>query len=164
MGGRGLNTGFMDGDEPQLRSRSPFWTPPGSPRPVLSAPEHLLVNGRHQESLPREFFCPITHDVMTEPVVAMDGHTYERAAIERWFLEGKSTSPKTGEQMLGTTLTPNHAMRAQIMTESERRAPKAGQVRMLAEGCWGAPVLALRRSLVALQMSWLNSKTDRFEP
>lgn len=30
------------------------------------------------------FVCPITHSVMTDPVVSADGHTYERAAIARW--------------------------------------------------------------------------------
>jgi len=33
---------------------------------------------------PPEFYCPITHEVMVDPVVAQDGHTYERQAIEEW--------------------------------------------------------------------------------
>jgi len=38
------------------------------------------------ETAPAEFFCPITQDVMREPVCTVDGHTYERIAIERWFV------------------------------------------------------------------------------
>jgi hypothetical protein len=34
---------------------------------------------------PNEFFCPISFEMMSEPVVASDGHTYERLDIERWF-------------------------------------------------------------------------------
>lgn len=30
---------------------------------------------------------------LVDPVVAADGFTYERASIERWFREGKRTSP-----------------------------------------------------------------------
>jgi hypothetical protein len=29
--------------------------------------------------------CPITHHLMTEPVVADDGHTYQQHAIEEWI-------------------------------------------------------------------------------
>ena len=28
------------------------------------------------------FLCPITHEVMADPVIAPDGITYDRAAIE----------------------------------------------------------------------------------
>ena len=41
---------------------------------------------------PNEFLCPITQDVMIDPVVASDGHSYERTAIaailERGSLPG----------------------------------------------------------------------------
>ena len=38
------------------------------------------------DNAPPELICPITHELMTEdPVLAADGVTYERAAIENWF-------------------------------------------------------------------------------
>jgi hypothetical protein len=40
------------------------------------------------------FHCPITLDLMVDPVVASDGFTYERAAIEKW-IKIKGTSPFT---------------------------------------------------------------------
>ena len=33
---------------------------------------------------------------MQDPVLAGDGFSYERAAIEDWFAKGHRTSPKTG--------------------------------------------------------------------
>jgi uncharacterized protein len=33
---------------------------------------------------------------MENPVIAADGHSYERGAIERWFSTGHNTSPLTG--------------------------------------------------------------------
>ncbi|KAL0048081.1 hypothetical protein WJX82_007291 [Trebouxia sp. C0006] len=39
------------------------------------------------------FRCPITKAVMVEPVIAADGHTYERAAMQHW-LQHHPTSPK----------------------------------------------------------------------
>ena len=43
---------------------------------------------------PQEFVCPITHELMESPVVAQDGFTYEKDAIEDW-MRHKKTSPKT---------------------------------------------------------------------
>ena len=39
--------------------------------------------------------CPITMDLLLDPVFTCDGHTFERLAIERWF-ETHRTSPLTG--------------------------------------------------------------------
>ena len=45
-----------------------------------------------------EFLCPITYELLREPVVALDGHTYEKSAIEKW-LKSHHTSPRSGEIM-----------------------------------------------------------------
>ena len=42
--------------------------------------------------------CPISHEIMVDPVVAADGHTYEREALARWLSE-KNSSPLTGQPM-----------------------------------------------------------------
>ena len=60
-----------------------------------------------------DFICPITTEVMSDPVMAADGHAYERTAIERW-LATKSTSPMTGEELGNTGLFPNHILRRMI--------------------------------------------------
>ena len=48
---------------------------------------------------PPEFCCPISLQLMEDPVLASDGHAYERAEIEQWFASN-SRSPVTG-QVLG---------------------------------------------------------------
>ena len=50
---------------------------------------------------------------MKEPVIAADGHTYERAAIEAWLLHN-STSPVTGDSLLHMRLVPNILIRSLI--------------------------------------------------
>ncbi|EKX45487.1 hypothetical protein GUITHDRAFT_53147, partial [Guillardia theta CCMP2712] len=45
---------------------------------------------------PADFLCPISMEVMKDPVIAMDGHSYERQNIERW-LEDHNTSPLTNQ-------------------------------------------------------------------
>lgn len=42
--------------------------------------------------------CPITKDIFLDPVVAEDGHIYERTAIEKWF-KTHSISPMTGTKI-----------------------------------------------------------------
>ena len=51
--------------------------------------------------------------LMDDPVVAADGHTYNRKDIEDWFKE-HNTSPNTGEEFESKALFPNIGMRKQI--------------------------------------------------
>ena len=45
---------------------------------------------------------------MKEPVLAADGHTYERVCIEQWMATGRTSSPMTSEELSSTQLFPNH--------------------------------------------------------
>ncbi|KXZ45622.1 hypothetical protein GPECTOR_52g24 [Gonium pectorale] len=65
------------------------------------------------------FLCPITHDVMADPVIATDGYSYDRTAITTW-LARHETSPLTNARMPGATLIPNHALRSAIMEWKQR--------------------------------------------
>ena len=55
--------------------------------------------------------CPITQDVMIDPVLGIDGHTYERTAIER-SLQIKNESPLTRIPMSINDLKPNYGIKA----------------------------------------------------
>jgi len=63
---------------------------------------------------PNEFLCPITGEIMVDPVTTSGGHTYEWSAISRWFREGNNTDPKTGLKLNNNILYPNHALRSAI--------------------------------------------------
>ena len=73
-----------------------------------------------EEEMPVEFVCPITLAGLVDPVVAADGHTYEREAILRWF-RSNATSPKTREPLRARAVVPNHAVRTQIAAWREAR-------------------------------------------
>jgi hypothetical protein len=60
------------------------------------------------------FECPITSELLHDPVIADDGHSYERTAIESWFATGNRTSPVTGQRLESLVLRPNHALRSAI--------------------------------------------------
>ena len=60
--------------------------------------------------LPR---CPITLDIMTDPVMDCNGHTFERIAIEAWY-RTHDTSPVTGATVINKSLTPNYAIKQML--------------------------------------------------
>ncbi|XP_029951332.1 WD repeat, SAM and U-box domain-containing protein 1 isoform X2 [Salarias fasciatus] len=63
---------------------------------------------------PDEFLCPITRELMREPVIAADGYSYEREAIESWINTKNRSSPMTNLPLLTTLLTPNHTLKMAI--------------------------------------------------
>jgi Mg-chelatase subunit ChlD len=65
------------------------------------------------DSIPDEYKCPIGMDLMTDPVIGSDGHTYERSNIEHW-LQSNSDSPMTRQSMALADLKPNFALRSAI--------------------------------------------------
>lgn len=68
---------------------------------------------------PREFVCPITLSRMIDPVVASDGHSYERAAILSVLESGSGRSPLTREELRASVVIPNHALRRRIREYDE---------------------------------------------
>lgn len=57
--------------------------------------------------------CPITGEIMLDPVIIGSGHSYERIAIEKWF-ETHNTCPKSNEILTNKTITINFALRSII--------------------------------------------------
>ena len=76
------------------------------------------------------FVCPITLEVMRDPVVAADGHSYERRAIEAWFAEGKSRSPVTNLHLPHSHLNENRALRKVIAAAATSTAPLANDAQV----------------------------------
>jgi hypothetical protein len=64
-------------------------------------------------SIPNEFMCPISMDLMTDPVIGSDGHTYERTAITEWLAK-QNISPLTRQTMTLADIHPNFALRGAI--------------------------------------------------
>jgi Mg-chelatase subunit ChlD len=64
-------------------------------------------------AFPSEFMCPISMDLMTDPVIGNDGHTYEKTAITEWLIN-HSVSPLTRRPMTLQDIQPNFALRGAI--------------------------------------------------
>jgi hypothetical protein len=111
---RGLHLGDLDVDElQQLNS-----TIQEASRLVQQAlerreAEEVVATGQNK------FVCPIGIELLKDPVVAADGHTYERDKIEAWFASPQFAgrpvkSPMTNIQLDDTKLIPNHALKSVI--------------------------------------------------
>lgn len=60
-----------------------------------------------------EFFCPISQELLQDPVLACDGHVYEQTHIKRWLVDN-NTSPITGAALKTKDLTPVFAIKKQL--------------------------------------------------
>ena len=61
------------------------------------------------ESTNEVFCCPISGALMKDPVIAPDGHSYDRHSIIQW-LANKAESPITRQPMTAQDLKPNRAL------------------------------------------------------
>ena len=78
-----------------------------------ATPEEAERLATEDDDVPDQFVCPITAEIMSDPVCLSDGFTYERAAIAQW-LESHDTSPKTGATLESKMLFPNTSLRITI--------------------------------------------------
>ncbi|KAK8926049.1 U-box domain-containing protein 19 [Platanthera zijinensis] len=58
-----------------------------------------------------EFRCPISLELMKDPVTVSTGQTYDRPSILRWMKSGNQTCPITGEKLSSSVLIPNSVVR-----------------------------------------------------
>ncbi|XP_061367353.1 U-box domain-containing protein 4-like isoform X2 [Gastrolobium bilobum] len=80
--------------------------------------EHLVMLKQAQssipESVPADFCCPLSLELMTDPVIVSSGQTYERAFIKNWIDLGLTVCPKTRQTLVHTNLIPNYTVKALI--------------------------------------------------
>ena len=77
-----------------------------------------------EAEVPDDYMCSITAEIMTDPVCASDGFTYEREAITAW-LRTNDTSPLTGATLESKVLNPNLSLRGMIRRFVAAQAPTA---------------------------------------
>ncbi|KAL9296925.1 hypothetical protein ACSQ67_022821 [Phaseolus vulgaris] len=66
--------------------------------------------------VPALFLCPVSLQLMRDPVTVCTGITYDRENIERWLFSCKNnkTCPVTRQSLSHTDLTPNHTLQRLI--------------------------------------------------
>ncbi|XP_050388136.1 U-box domain-containing protein 4 isoform X2 [Argentina anserina] len=64
--------------------------------------------------IPADFCCPLSLELMTDPVIVASGQTYERTFIKDWISLGLTVCPKTRQTLAHTNLIPNYTVKALI--------------------------------------------------
>ncbi|GMP37278.1 hypothetical protein CsSME_00009034 [Camellia sinensis var. sinensis] len=82
---------------------------------VLDNPVSRSLEKCRSLLIPNEFLCPITLEIMTDPVIVATGQTYERESIQKWLNSNHRTCPKTGQSLAHMSLAPNFALRNLIL-------------------------------------------------
>jgi hypothetical protein len=126
-------TNFDGRYNPDTRDRLELSSPvasagslPDNHEEVVEDESPYLVDEDEDEALPFMPPCPITGFPMLEPVVAADGHTYEKSAIARW-LKTSDKSPMTGQALVHKELVPNYGLMSSVqeLAARERKALSA---------------------------------------
>ncbi|KAJ9539823.1 hypothetical protein OSB04_026329 [Centaurea solstitialis] len=73
-----------------------------------SSTQSMVIN------IPDEYRCPISLDLMRDPVIVASGHTYDRVSIAQWINSGHHTCPKSGQRLIHMALIPNYALKCLI--------------------------------------------------
>ncbi|CAL1361316.1 unnamed protein product [Linum trigynum] len=97
-----------------VQTENPNLDAPGGKGAPQSSSGQASTDENHKVLvIPDDFRCPISLELMKDPVIVSTGQTYERSCIEKW-LETHGTCPKTQQSLAGTTLTPNYVLRSLI--------------------------------------------------
>ncbi|XP_054780109.1 U-box domain-containing protein 9 [Prosopis cineraria] len=81
-----------------------------------SSSSSLSLKLRHKTGLncPEEFKCPLSKQLMRDPVILASGQTYDRTFIQKWLKAGNQTCPRTQQVLSHSGLTPNYLIREMI--------------------------------------------------
>ena len=71
-------------------------------------------NNDNEVEIPEEFICPLTMELMQDPVMSRYGQSYERDAILNWLHRGHTDCPCTRQPLRLRDLVSNHQLRLRI--------------------------------------------------
>ncbi|XP_071698361.1 U-box domain-containing protein 8 [Rutidosis leptorrhynchoides] len=85
----------------------------------------MAANNDHY---PDDFKCPISLEIMSDPVILSSGHTFDRSSIQRWLDAGHRTCPITKLPLSDSpSLIPNHTLRSLISSYTALNLTKPNQ-------------------------------------
>lgn len=104
---------------------TPSWVPSSTKQPkatlqssTAAAPKAHAISSYDTfqpavETLTKQYLCPLTKEVMREPMTDFEGNSFERDAILK-YLDTHSTSPVTGNPLCPLHLTANSGLKGRI--------------------------------------------------
>jgi hypothetical protein len=109
-----------------------------SPR-LESAAQMRLSLGLEPLLLPDEFLCPITCERMVDPVVASDGHSYERSAILELLSRPGPLSPLTREPLDPSVVVKNWNLKRKRTPYFQPKTHASARASASKQPWWRAP-------------------------
>jgi U-box domain len=85
---------------------------PSCPPPTLLSDQDGSIQHEESITIPPEFVCPITLEIMEFPMRSPHGHVFERAAIQTWLAGGGNVCPLTRRPL--HSLSPDYRLLSQI--------------------------------------------------
>ncbi|KAJ7972641.1 RING-type E3 ubiquitin transferase [Quillaja saponaria] len=80
--------------------------------------------GQNGIFVPPYFRCPLSLELMLDPVIVASGQTYDRYSIQKWFDHGLTICPKTRQKLTHANLIPNYTVKAMIANWCEENNVK----------------------------------------
>lgn len=117
-----------------------------------------------EQSVPNGFICPLTMEIMFDPVLDAEGNTFERSALFQW-LKNSPTSPVSRQPLNERMVTSNNALRDTIhefMGSAWVQQRKATEETKPEKRMKGEQGIAIGTSNTGKEMSRSRSKIDCF--
>lgn len=90
---------------------------------VLCIREHILRTEFLEVAkgipIPPYFRCPLSTELMLDPVIVASGQTFDRTSIKKWLENGLAICPRTRQTLTHQELIPNHTVKAMIASWME---------------------------------------------
>ena len=116
------NTDFMDQQPPTSTEQT-------SKKNVVVVDDDEIDDYARTLGASSTFFCPVSLELLKDPVVVRTGQTYERSSVEDWIRRGGRTCPATGQPLAEANesivrMAPNFALRSAIQEWAKRTCPE----------------------------------------
>ena len=95
---------------------------------AATEPRGSVLDHDDSDEAPEFLTCPLSYEVMRDPVFTADGHTFERHIIEEW-LRDHDTNPMTNSKMTHKDLTPNFAIREACAAYRQKNPSNAESIK-----------------------------------
>jgi U-box domain len=79
------------------------------------------------DGVPTEFICPLTLEIMIDPVVTKYGNSFERSSLINWLTKGHGNCPLTRRPLRLSDVVTDHRLRFRIKTWKNQNNNYGGQ-------------------------------------
>ena len=87
----------------------------GGPHEKDNDDELKIFKLKNEDDIPQNYLCPISYQLMTDPVITPYGISYDRKSIEKWLKVNK-IDPIAHKKLDKNMLIPNYALKSIIET------------------------------------------------